>query len=126
MARPEVQYSGKERVFEVAVNGCESVGILYRKAQGGCDLYLRLWDSEFDGLEVHTITELRRRGDQQKQIYVADIPGSLLNPLTMRRAKGSLREWLRESFGMEYRFRDRMKEWVWAVADLLNRWITWG
>jgi hypothetical protein len=123
MARTEVAYTGDTKVIEVAVHGCEFVGVLHRKSEGGCDAYLRMWDSELDGLDIQRITELRKRGDQNKEIYIASLPGSILNPLTRWRARSELRTWLQHSMGLEYRFRDRLKELGWKLADLAaNTW----
>ena len=127
MARTDVVYTGDTVVLELAIQGCEFVGVLHRKAEGGCDAYVRLWDSELDGLDVERITELRKRADQSKEIYVVSLPGSIFNPLTRWRARNELREWLRQSMGLEYRFWDRIKEWSWRLAGILETtsWQGW-
>lgn len=121
MARTDVAYTGEPELFDVAVHGCEFSGLLYSKVEGGCDAYLRLVDSDFAGLDTERITELRRRADHNKEIYVASLPGSVLNPLTAWRARRELRDWLCHSMGLEYRAKDRLKEWGWRLADLLDR-----
>ena len=120
MAKTNVLYKGDPRVFEVAMHGCEFVGLVYEKAAGDCDIYIRLWDSEFDGMDIQRITDLRKRGDQNKEIFAGELSGSILNPLTVWRAKNVLREWLQHNFGLEYGLRDQAKEFIWKVASFLR------
>ncbi len=124
MARTDVAYTGEPELFDVAVQGCEFAGLLYSKVEGGCDAYLRLWDSDFASLDTRRITNLRKRADQSKEIYVASLPGSALNPLTTWWARRELRDWLCHSMGLENHATDRLKEWGWRLADLAD-WARW-
>lgn len=120
MTRSDTPYTQFTKTVNVALGGCEFVGVLYERLDREFDLYLHVGESDLQGLEVAHITWLRTQADSNREIFVDHLGESRLNPLLVHKGKRILREWLERSLGIRRSLRDYAREGLWLVADILD------